>query len=113
MKDGSPDVLGATVTDEGVNFAVRSRAATRVDVCLYDATGEKETARLTLPRKTGNVFHGLVEPELARAGALSTRLGLRPSGSAGSKPSTAGFQVTSPTMSRAQGSINSLLALKR
>jgi len=70
MKDGSPDVLGATVTDEGVNFAVRSRAATRVDVCLYDASGKNETARLTLPQKTGAVFHGLVEPELARVGSL-------------------------------------------
>jgi isoamylase len=70
MKDGSPDVLGATLTEEGVNFAVRSRAATRVDVCLYDATGKNETARLTLPKKTGAVFHGLVEPEFARAGTL-------------------------------------------
>jgi glycogen operon protein len=70
MKDGSPDILGATATKDGVNFAVRSRAATRVDVCLYDAAGEKETARLTLPRKTGAVFHGLVEPELARVGTL-------------------------------------------
>ena len=49
MKDGSPDILGATFTGEGVNFAIRSRAATRVDVCLYDASGERETARLTLP----------------------------------------------------------------
>ena len=53
MKDGSPDILGATFTGEGVNFAVRSRAATRVDVCLYDSTGERETARLTLPGRTG------------------------------------------------------------
>ena len=39
MKDGSPDQLGATFAGDGVNFAVRSRAATRVDVCLYDSTG--------------------------------------------------------------------------
>ncbi|HEX6636838.1 MAG TPA: glycogen debranching protein GlgX [Steroidobacteraceae bacterium] len=70
MKAGSPDVLGATVTPEGVNFAVRSRAATRVDICLYDASGRNETARLTLPNKTGAVFHGLVEPEFARVGTL-------------------------------------------
>jgi glycogen operon protein len=70
MKDGSPDVLGATMTPEGVNFAVRSRAATRVDVCLYDSSGKNETARLTLPNKTGAVFHGLVEPEFARVGTL-------------------------------------------
>jgi isoamylase len=70
MKDGSPEVLGATFTGEGVNFAIRSRAATRVDVCLYDATGERETARLTLPAKTGAVHHGFVERELARVGTL-------------------------------------------
>jgi isoamylase len=70
MKDGSPDILGATFTGEGVNFAIRSRAATRVDVCLYDSTGERETARLTLPAKTGAVHHGFVERELARVGTL-------------------------------------------
>ena len=70
MKDGSPDTLGATFTGEGVNFAIRSRAATRVDVCLYDASGERETARLTLPGRTGAVYHGFVERELARVGTL-------------------------------------------
>jgi isoamylase len=70
MKDGTPDQLGATFTGEGVNFAVRSRAATRVEVCLFDSTGTHETARLTLPRKTGAVFHGFVEKELARVGTL-------------------------------------------
>jgi isoamylase len=70
MKDGSPDLLGATFTGDGVNFAVRSRAATRVDVCLYDSTGERETARLTLPGRTGAVYHGFVEQELARVGTL-------------------------------------------
>jgi isoamylase len=70
MKDGSADLLGATFTGDGVNFAVRSRAATRVDVCLYDSTGELETARLTLPGRTGPVHHGFVEQELARVGTL-------------------------------------------
>jgi isoamylase len=70
MKAGSPGILGATATDEGVNFAVRARNATRVDVCLYDASGERETARLTLPARTGAVFHGFVERELARVGTL-------------------------------------------
>jgi isoamylase len=70
MQTGSPDPLGATFTGDGVNFAIQSRAATRVDVCLYDATGRNETARLTLPGKTGAVHHGFVERELARAGTL-------------------------------------------
>ena len=70
MKPGSPELLGATWTGEGVNFAIRSRAATRVDVCLYDSSGQRETARLTLPGRTGAVHHGFVERELARVGTL-------------------------------------------
>ncbi|MEJ0084148.1 MAG: glycogen debranching protein GlgX [Pseudomonadota bacterium] len=70
MKAGSPATLGATFTGDGVNFAIQSRAATRVEVCLYDSTGERETARLTLPGRTGAVFHGFVEQELARVGTL-------------------------------------------
>ena len=84
MKEGSPDILGAHFTGEGVNFAVdakqgvllplhfavRSRAATRVDVCLYDSTGQRETARLTLPGRTGAVHNGFVEQELARVGTF-------------------------------------------
>jgi glycogen operon protein len=70
MQAGRPDPLGATFTGEGVNFAIQSRAATRVDVCLFDSTGRKETARLTLPAKTGAVHHGFVEQELARVGTL-------------------------------------------
>jgi isoamylase len=70
MQAGSPDPLGATFTGDGVNFAIQSRAATRVDVCLYDATGRNETARLTLPGRTGAVHHGFVEKELARVGTL-------------------------------------------
>ena len=56
MQQGSPDTLGATVINNGasngVNFAIRSRAATRVEVCLYDPTGTRETARLTLVSAT-------------------------------------------------------------
>ena len=70
MDLGSPDILGATFTGEGVNFAIQSRAATRVDVCLFDSTGRNETARLTLPGRTGAVHHGFVAQELARVGTL-------------------------------------------
>ena len=43
MQPGSPEPLGATWTGEGVNFAVHSSGATRVEVCLFDASGEHET----------------------------------------------------------------------
>ena len=70
MQSGSPEPLGATWTGAGVNFAIQSRAAKRVDVCLYDSTGKNEVARLTLPARTGAVHHGFVEQELARVGTL-------------------------------------------
>lgn len=45
---------------EGVNFAVYSRRAERIEVCLYDAPGERETARWSLPAHTDGVWHGFV-----------------------------------------------------
>ncbi|MES1205052.1 MAG: glycogen debranching protein GlgX [Pseudomonadota bacterium] len=66
---GSPFPLGATVVDEGVNFAVFSEHAQRAFVCLYDgADPSRETARYELSERTAQVFHGLV-PDI-RAGTL-------------------------------------------
>ena len=44
----------------GVNFAVYSQHAERIDVCLYDEKGKRETARITLPTQTNGVWHGFV-----------------------------------------------------
>ena len=44
----------------GVNFAVFSRHAERIDVCLYDAQGLRETARFALPACTNGVWHGFI-----------------------------------------------------
>jgi glycogen operon protein len=57
---GSPEPLGATPLEGGVNFAVWSAHAEAVEVCLYDDAGETETARIRLPERTGEVFHGFV-----------------------------------------------------
>jgi glycogen operon protein len=53
---GAPSPLGATVTDDGVNFAVFSAHATRMTLCLFDADG-RET-RVDLPEREGDVWHG-------------------------------------------------------
>jgi glycogen debranching enzyme GlgX len=45
---------------EGVNFAVYSRHAQRIEVCLYDAQGSRETGRVTLPLCSNGVWHGFV-----------------------------------------------------
>ena len=60
MEVGSPEKLGAHVQGDGVNVAVWSHHAERIELCLFDAAGKKEIARLDLPGRTGNVFHGFV-----------------------------------------------------
>jgi len=55
---GLPYPLGATSDGLGVNFAVFSANATRIELCLFDAKGRKELARLPLPECTDEVWHG-------------------------------------------------------
>ncbi|MFD1880460.1 glycogen debranching protein GlgX [Paracoccus pacificus] len=64
---GRPYPMGATVVDGGVNFAVFSANATQIELCLFAVDGT-ETARLPLPARNGDVWHGFV-PGLA-PGAL-------------------------------------------
>ncbi len=52
--------LGASFDGEGVNFAVFSRHGTRVTVCLFDEAGKVETARIHLPEREGDIWHGHV-----------------------------------------------------
>lgn len=58
LGDASP--LGATWTGAGVNFAVHSSSAIRIDLCLFDAAGERELTRVMLPARTGDVWHGFL-----------------------------------------------------
>ncbi|WP_148716887.1 glycogen debranching protein GlgX [Chitinolyticbacter meiyuanensis] len=60
LRTGSPYPLGASVTKDGVNFAVHAGYASRVELCLYDAHGHEEIARLDLPASTHGVWHGLL-----------------------------------------------------
>jgi isoamylase len=65
---GSPYPLGSTFDGLGVNFAVFSAHAERIDLCLYDPSGRKEIARFPLPECTDEVWHGYL-PD-ARPGLL-------------------------------------------
>jgi glycogen operon protein len=40
--------MGSHLRDGGVNFAVFSQHAQAIDLCLYDAAGQTETARWRL-----------------------------------------------------------------
>jgi len=55
---GVPDQLGATWDGLGINFAVFSANAHRIDLCLFDPAGRREVARLTLPECTDEIWHG-------------------------------------------------------
>ena len=58
LAPGRPDPLGATWDGLGVNFAVFSANAERIELCLFDAAGRREVARLPLPECTDEVWHG-------------------------------------------------------
>jgi len=55
---GNPYPLGATWDGLGINFAVFSANAHRIDLCLFDPAGRREVTRLALPECTDEVWHG-------------------------------------------------------
>jgi isoamylase len=70
LEHGLPQPLGANWTGRGTNFAVFSAHAERIELCLFDPTGEHETARLELPARTGNIWHGFLPAGFAGPGGL-------------------------------------------
>ncbi len=55
---GEPTPRGATWDGRGVNFALFSQHAERVEVCFFDPSGRREVGRVTLPEHTDEVWHG-------------------------------------------------------
>ena len=58
LSEGLPYPLGATWDGLGVNFALFSANATKVELCLFDEGGERELERIALPEYTDEVWHG-------------------------------------------------------
>jgi len=53
--------LGATHDGKGVNFAIYSERATKIEVCLFDsADPQRELGRFELADVTNSVWHGYV-----------------------------------------------------
>jgi len=50
--------MGATWDGKGVNFALFSAFATRVELCLFNADGTRELERIELPEYTDEIWHG-------------------------------------------------------
>ena len=60
ISPGMPWPMGAHCDDAGVNIAVFSVYGQAIDLCIFDSTGTQEVARLRLPARTGDVWHGHV-----------------------------------------------------
>ncbi|MGZ4816691.1 MAG: glycogen debranching protein GlgX, partial [Terriglobales bacterium] len=52
--------LGANWDGTGVNFAVYSENASKIELCLYDNRSRQETERIVLPETTAFVRHGYI-----------------------------------------------------
>lgn len=63
VKSGRSYPMGATPLEGGVNFTLFSAHAEKVELCLFDATGQQEIQRIALPEFTDDVWHGFV-PDL-------------------------------------------------
>jgi glycogen operon protein len=58
LERGAPAPLGAHWDGLGVNVAVFSAHAERIELCLFDAEGRHEIARFDLPECTDEIWHG-------------------------------------------------------
>lgn len=52
--------MGATLAGDGVNFAIFSAHAERMELCLFSPDGRREVARLPLREREGDIWHGHV-----------------------------------------------------
>jgi isoamylase len=57
---GTPEPLGTNWDGQGVNFALFSGHAEKVELCLFDASGDRELERIVLPQVTDQVWHGYI-----------------------------------------------------
>ena len=58
LQPGKSQPFGATLQPDGVNFSLFSAHAEKVELCLFDEAGSEQ--RLTLPGRTGNLWHGFL-----------------------------------------------------
>src|SRR5207244_2743852 len=58
LKEGRPHPRGGTLDGKGTNFSVFSAHATKVEVCIFDGSGERELERIELPEYTNQIWHG-------------------------------------------------------
>jgi isoamylase len=60
IREGLPFPRGASSDGKGVNFALFSANASKVELCLFDSRGQRELSRIELPEHTDQIWHGYV-----------------------------------------------------
>ncbi len=75
VRPGTPSPLGATIAGSGTNFAVYSKDATAVDICIFDGDDATPVQTVRLPERTNFVWHGWIDGVTD-----GTRYGLRVDG---------------------------------
>ena len=55
--NGKPYPLGAVCDEKGVNFALFSANAEKVELCLFDESGAKELQRFPILENDNNIWH--------------------------------------------------------
>jgi isoamylase len=71
---GRPYPLGATWDGRGVNFALYSEGAEKVELCLFDsADAAKESTRIVMPEHTNMIWHAYL-PEVRPGQAYGYRV---------------------------------------
>lgn len=68
IEPGEFSRLEANYDGDGVNFALFSAYAEKVELCLFDENGNREIERIPLPDYTNEIWHGYI-PGMKR-GAL-------------------------------------------
>jgi glycogen operon protein len=58
--EGTPFPRGASWDGKGVNFAIFSSNATKVELCLFSDDGKEELQRIVLPEHTDEIWHGYI-----------------------------------------------------
>ena len=56
-KEGNPYPLGSYFDGKGVNFALFSAHATKVELCLFDKDGAEELKRYEIKENDNNIWH--------------------------------------------------------
>ena len=57
ISSGKAYPLGATYDGKGVNFALFSANAEKVELCLFDKTGTNEISRISITENEHNIWH--------------------------------------------------------